>query len=317
MAPQLHAWLYGFTVSVAWERYGIFGPLQWRPVVFMGSSFALSMFFGLATLVAMQFWRSGTQRYVYGIPMLWIFLGLLGFTILCKTMSAIFPTMLGIAVLAVPIVWRTRLALIALMLAAPTYMMVRSTGKWTGDGAVSIIQSVFGERRAESLGARFENEDRLVARALEQPLWGWGRMDGNWRVRDDEGNDITLSDGLWVISLGQWGMVGLVSFTLIYLVPMLVFILRYPATAWMHPGIAPLLPMVVVLGLHMIDNLGNAFPNPLFTMAAGAVAGWPALARLGADGGAPGPVLTRKQLLQRAAVMGRPQPARVPPRMPT
>src|SRR5262249_37895590 len=64
--------------------------------------------------------------------------------------------------------------------------------------------------RADSLKVRFDNEDRLLERASERFLFGWGRY-GRSRVRDEAGRDISLTDGEWIIRIGTFGFLGFVA----------------------------------------------------------------------------------------------------------
>jgi hypothetical protein len=75
---------------------------------------------------------------------------------------------------------------------------------------VSAARSVSADR-ARSLKVRFDNEDQLLARSLERPVFGWGRF-GRSRVYDPAtGKDISITDGHWLITLGQFGIFGFIA----------------------------------------------------------------------------------------------------------
>jgi hypothetical protein len=75
---------------------------------------------------------------------------------------------------------------------------------------VELARSIDNER-AESLAYRFDNEDILLLRAFERPLFGWGRY-GRSRVYDpDTGRDISVTDGRWIIDIGQFGLIGFLT----------------------------------------------------------------------------------------------------------
>jgi hypothetical protein len=57
------------------------------------------------------------------------------------------------------------------------------------------------EDRASSLNFRFRNEEALLERAMEKPLFGWG---GYGRARYDD----STTDGYWIITVGNRGLVG-------------------------------------------------------------------------------------------------------------
>src|SRR5688500_6239720 len=100
----------------------------------------------------------------------------------------------------------------------------------------------------------------FVARAMEQPMFGWAGW-GRFFAVDEKGEAIGVPDGLWIILLGQGGIVALGLFSLVMLLPPLLWIKRCPARLWTHPAAAPAAALAVVLALHMIDNLMNAMIN--------------------------------------------------------
>jgi O-antigen ligase len=107
---------------------------------------------------------------------------------------------------------------------------------------------------------------------LDRPWFGWGRWNRN-RVYDGLGKDAAPTDGLWGIELGIAGIVGLSAFTIAILLPPLLVWTRCPLKYWDHPGIAPAAAMSVLLSLYMLDNILNAMPDPIFTLALGGLAG--------------------------------------------
>ncbi len=116
------------------------------------------------------------------------------------------------------------------------------------------------------------NEDQLVAKALRQPWLGWSGW-GRARVQDEEGNDVSITDGMWVIFLGNNGIVGLGSFAAVMIVPCLALWWRYRLTLWSMPALAPAAVLAILLPLYSLDCLANAMTSPIFGLAAGAVGG--------------------------------------------
>src|SRR5205823_5355586 len=95
----------------------------------------------------------------------------------------------------------------------------------------------------------------------------WGRS----RIADKEGKDITITDGLWIIILGTQGALGVSMITLSIVLPALLLPLRQPARLWMHPAVAAATAVVIILELHMLDNLMNGMIDPIFQVAQGGV----------------------------------------------
>lgn len=168
----------------------------------------------------------------------------------------------------------------ALVLVIPFYTGLRATGLWSGDVAVSLAYQFFGAERAVSIGYRFGAEDQLVAKALQRPFFGWGGW-GRARLYNEFGRNRVATDGLWVIILGQNGLVGLGAMVGIFLLPLARFLKHYPTHLWSNPTVTPMVAIGIILELYAIDNLLNASVNPVVTLIAGGLAGLaPALATL-------------------------------------
>ncbi len=277
MAPLVHYQLFGIRARGSWEQWAFAAPFQWKPRVFMDTSFAVTMLMGMAAFVAvvMTRWRIG--RKTLGVPPGVLCAILVVMTVMCKVWSGILMMGTGIGVVLLGRMFRTRLILIAILLVPPTYMITRASGLWSGEIVPSIVSNL-SERRASSFQTRLNHETQLAERAMQRPAFGWGGW-GRWRIRTDSGRDLTRSDGLWVITLGRTGIFGLTSLTLVLLLPLGMFVYKVPPSAWHEPAAAIMMAFALMPALHMIDNLPNAFPNPLFYMIAGGILGWLGSAR--------------------------------------
>ena len=97
----------------------------------------------------------------------------------------------------------------------PVYVAVRVTNLWSGQQAVDLAEALVGPERAESLEYRFKCENLLIARAIQQPVFGWGGW-GRSSVYFDADKpyaELVPTDGLWIIFLGTKGFVGLTCST--------------------------------------------------------------------------------------------------------
>jgi len=266
MSATLHLRLYGFT-SGGSDNYAAFGPLGWRPSVFMQNGLALTFFMGSCALLAVSLWVSGWNRRIWGIALGPIIVALLVSTILCKCLGANLLTFTGIAVLLLSRKFHLPVLLYCLIAVAPLYMVLRATGVLDGRKLIALTEATATQQRADSLATRMVNEDRLVAKAMERPVFGWGGW-GRARVRDESGKDITLTDGLWVIAIGQQGIFGLIALYLTFLLPCFLLVRRHDG-GLTDAAVAPLMVFVVIVSLYAIDNLFNAMLNPLFLLATG------------------------------------------------
>ncbi len=273
-SPQLHYKVYGFYQHTFNQTYRWGG---WRPMVFMTHGLMLGVWMMSATLVAFWLWSTGVLKSFKGIAMKWLVLLMVFTTIWCRSTAAIAHLFTGMAILYMSQKYRKPLFLILLVAIPLFYLPTRSTGIWTGKDLVSFISENISVDRAESLRFRMVNENILAEKAIKRPLFGWATW-GKARVYDDDGNDVSVTDGLWIITFGNHGLVGLLSMTLSILMPVFYLLRHYPARIWDDPRVAPAAVLSVLLALYMVDNLLNAMINPIFLILAGGISGLPPLA---------------------------------------
>jgi hypothetical protein len=274
MSPKLHYMLYGFYQDDAFDQTRRWGG--WRPMVFMTHGLMLGMWMMSASLVGIWLWAMGILKEIKGYSIKWMVPVLVMTSILCKSTAAIAYLFTGTAALILSKKMQNPLFLILLVAIPLFYLPTRSTGVWTGEELVSFISENISQERAASLKFRMDNENILVEKAIMKPLFGWATW-GKARVYNDEGKDISVTDGLWIITYGNHGLVGLISMTLAILMPVFLLLRSYPASSWGSPEVAPAVALSVLLALYMVDNLLNAMVNPIFIIVAGGVAGLPAL----------------------------------------
>ncbi len=274
MSPNLHKLAYGFRQHSFGQsiRYGGF-----RPLAFMQNGLVVVLFMCMAFAAGYWMWRSGRLRRIWVLPVGPLLLLMLGTIVLCKTLIAAILIPLAVALPAGVRFMRTPAPLIVLLLAIPGYATLRTTGIWSGEQLVELVEG-FDRDRAQSLDFRIQNENRLAGRALERPGFGWGRFSRS-HVFDASGKDISVTDGRWIIALGQKGLVGLVAFLLVFMVPLLSFIRRNPAHTWKHAAIAPGVCIAVIVYFALLNNIPNAAITPLLSASLGGLVGLP---RLGA-----------------------------------
>lgn len=267
MSPQLHTMLYGFHqhVFVQSQRFG-----GWRPTVFMQHGLAVGMWMATATLLGIWLWQTRAVRHIHNVPMTIILPVLILTTLLCKSVGAVGLLALGAVVLWATKLTRTASLIMLLVLVAPTYLTARVALGWDGQQLVSLADR-FQRDRADSLDMRLYNEERIVAVAKQQPLFGWGRWAGYRQVEDRERAVVT--DSLWIIALGQNGFIGLGALTAIMLLPPILLFHRTRGRWWHHPELAPATGLAVVVVLFFLDSLFNSMLNPIYLLAAGGLAG--------------------------------------------
>lgn len=270
-SPQLHRLLYGFHQAsfVQVLRFGGF-----RPMVFLEHGLMVGMWMASATLVAVDFWLTRAYRNLWGIPMP-VYASILALTTLfCKSTGAILLLIIGVAVLALIRLGARALPIGLLAIASIVYVTIRASGLWSAQPLVEMVEKAIGPDRAQSLQTRIDNEDLLAEKARQRLLFGWGGW-GRSRIYDESGKDISITDSLWIIVLGQNGIVGLGSLFAMILLPAFLLSYRLPGMAFHHPGVGATLGAALIICLWMIDNCFNAMVNPIYVVLVGGLAGIP------------------------------------------
>ena len=260
MSPQIHKTLYGFFQHSFGQhaRWGFY-----RPVVCFPHALALGTFFAWTSLVGYSLWRTGRLRPVMGFPaagpVVLLLIGLLA------SMSfgpwGLFGLGLVLLICRSRGRWRRLVWLPAVC--ALLWMFGRYTGLTDGKWMSGAVAAVAPDR-AHSLQGRIDSETLLIDRAKERPILGWSTWDRN-RVLDDRGRKLAITDGLWVILLGSFGLVGLSSFYLWWYCPLLLS--RRAGPELEHEPV--IMPLLITVSLQAINFLFNGFLSPVLTLLNG------------------------------------------------
>lgn len=269
MSPRLSLNIYGYFPH-SWRQHLRAGGF--RPVVFLQHGLWLAIFLCGAFLATLTLWRrgEGPNRGRWLLASGWMFVTL----VLAKGVGALgIGIMLGAAILFLPLRIQV-LGAAALAAIVLTYPTMRGSGLIPINGIVSLAQSV-DPARAGSLQYRLRNEDALLAKANERPLFGWGTWSRN-RVFDAEGNDTSVTDGYWVIRIGSGGWIGYLATMGLLTVPLILSGLR-----WRRMGMTVASAgLGIALTANLIDLIPNATLTPVTWLLAGALAGRLELGRI-------------------------------------
>lgn len=261
MSPQLNRMIYGF-FQHSWEQHVRAGGF--RPIVFLEHGLWLGILTSIAALCAMGLGRHTTGR------TRWLWFGAALWLTMVLVLSKVFGALMGTLVLAPVILFLpTRIQLfvaVAITLIVLTYPVLRAANMIPIDRIMTFAADV-DPARAQSLKYRVDNEEILLKKANERPLFGWGGWGRN-RVYDEFGQDISTTDGKWIIELGKGGWLRYIS----------VFSLM----AWGLLGLAiqrkakiPSASIILVIAMtaNLIDMLPNSGVSPITWMIAGALFG--------------------------------------------
>lgn len=220
LSPQLHNWIYGFFPSSFAQQVRSGG---FRPVVFLGHGLATSFFVFNAIAAAVTLWRSKTR---FGNISLSVWIAYLCIVLFfCKSLSSIIYclTFLSASLLLHKHRWlQLAVVLVSITISFPilrTFELVPTVA------LVNIAESINPER-AQSLSFRFDNEDILLEKANQRPAFGWGLWGRNRVYSPVTGQDISVTDGAWIITLGRFGLVGFIAQFGLLFIPLLLFSLK-------------------------------------------------------------------------------------------
>ena len=262
LSPQINQWVYGYFPHSFLQH--VRGG-EYRPLVFLRHGLWLAFFLLTAAIAAFGLFRSKTDPQLKAV---YLCAGLFILAVLFLSPN------LGTAMLAVIFVplalfcsrglqVRVAFAIAILFMAFPA---VRHTIPL--EKGVEFVERISVER-AQSLAFRLNNEDELLDRGLEKPLFGWGGWSRS-RIFNDQGVDVTTADGAWVIFFGLRGWVGYLSYFGLFAIPVLL-LTRAMRKKDMSPSTAV---MASIGAANLIYLIPNSTLSPIGWLMAGAVAGF-------------------------------------------
>jgi len=254
-SPQMNVWVYGFFQHSFAQTIRAGG---YRPIVFLPHGLWLALFIFMSIVAAAALARVADKENrarMYGALVY-----LLVLMVLCKSAGALlFTIALTPLVLFLSPRWQIRAAVVFATIAV-VYPMLRNANVIPLNAIVAQAAE-FSAERAQSLGYRFENEQLLLERAAEKPLFGWSGW-GRSLVRHPETAEIlSIPDGRWIIIFGTFGWLGYICEFGILAFPIFMmglYILRNRTTP-LSPFVGA---MILILGATLLDMLINATLTP-------------------------------------------------------
>jgi len=265
LSPQLHYWVYGYVPSAFDQEVRDGG---YRPMVFMGHGLIVAFFTMTSVVAAAALWRARIR--VAAAPPITVAAYLSVLLVLSKGVAALLYglVLVPLVCLAKPRV-QVRVAVVFATIAlayplarmsdlVPTSLMLESSASYDQD-------------RAQSLEFRFVQEEQLLQRASQRFMFGWGRFGRNL-VYDEWGKDISVTDGFWIITIGEYGLFGFLAVFGLLAFPIVSAAAALRFTQSARDG-AFLAALALVLGINMINQLPNASINPWTWLLSGALLG--------------------------------------------
>lgn len=265
LSPQLHRWVYGFFPHSFGQQMRGDG---FRAVVFLQHGLVVALFLALAFVTATAFVRPRVRILACNPGVVASYLAIV--LLLQKSLgAAVLAATFGVVVLFMSP--RRQIAVAALCSALILFYPVVRASELLPFDAIRAAAAHFSEDRAGSLETRLVNEERLLAKAQERPFFGWGTWARN-RVYDlEEGKDISITDGTWIITIGTFGWFGYMGLFGLLTYPVFRLYLMYRRWPAAPPWEAAILSMILTLNL--CDLVPNSSLTPVTWLVAGALVG--------------------------------------------
>jgi hypothetical protein len=265
LSPQLHYWVYGY-FPFAFDQNFRWGGF--RPVVFMSEGLAAAIFMASALTAAATLARAGIPVRRFSARPIALYLAVL--LLACKSLASM---LIGIAAAASLVLQPRTAARIAFVvcLLATLYPALRLADLVPTQGIVQLAETI-DPIRARSMGGRLESEGKMLEKARERFVFGWGTNVRNWVFDPVTGENVIQPDGYWILRLGSRGLVGFAASFGLCLVPV--------AGAWARLGRVErrrdrilLVGLMLLIAIRMVDWIPNGRWTSLPVFLAGALYG--------------------------------------------
>ncbi|MFO0722603.1 MAG: hypothetical protein U1E65_02390 [Myxococcota bacterium] len=215
MSPQLHDWVYNFKQHEfnQCRRWG-----GWRPMVFMQHGLAVANFMMMAAVASNTVARAKQRVWGIGGTLVAWYSNIM--LVLMKSTGAV---MYGLV--TIPLTKFARISTLArvigvLVFLTMLYPISKIGGFFPDKALIQLSSEMVAAERGDSLAFRFRNEAELVERTRERLWFGWGGYNRG-HIYAGWGQDMTVTDGYWIILLNTRGVWGLGFTFLVLLVPLM------------------------------------------------------------------------------------------------
>ena len=268
MSPQLHSMVYGFFPN-SWLQQIRSGGF--RAIVFMGHGLLVAMFLA----VGLGFWaivRKNKQR-ILPIDNTFILFFVLIVLILMKSLAALIFGMFLLLMITFVSTKKIHQASLVIAILFMTYPITSAMKIFPHDNIVDIAYAINPDR-GQSLEYRFMHEELLLEHANVKAAFGWGGWGRN-RVRDPEtGEDLSVTDGRWILTLGVRGWFGFLMEFLLVVLPIYAAYKVQKTNKEIDKKERTLLAAhALVISMILLDQMPNASLNSLYILLVGALLG--------------------------------------------
>jgi len=213
--PQIYVALYGYQPYrwIGAQRY-----LGFRPVGLLEDGNQLGIWMATSALIAIGLWKLRSDERILGFPIATVAVVLLGTTLLCQSGGSILLLLGLLPFIVVNQRVFSRMLALLLIVGIGCFAGVRLANVISLRSIVAhnaIADSAAGMLRKVgrgSFGWRLSQDEQYVTAALETPLLGSGEWDW-WKGKSSR------PWGLWMLTFGMYGVLGLLALESLQLVP--------------------------------------------------------------------------------------------------
>ena len=266
MSPLLHYYVYGYSPSTFMQQIREDG---YRPMVFVGHGLVIAFWLSTCIMAAVAL-QKNKLRFTIASPKV-IVSYLFVVLIFCKTWSALAYAILGFIAIyrlspSKQVKWSFLIASLIFV-----YPILKTTQLFPEKEIISAI-SAYSPERAESLDFRFQNENKLLARALEKPFFGWGGWGRSAIYSDYDGKGVSVTDGAWIIQFGLYGWIGFLLYYSLLILPLYYATKTFKYIEKQSDQVY-FASLAVILAVCLIDSIPNTGMGPIHLFLAGALLG--------------------------------------------
>lgn len=267
ISPQLNTWIYGFFQHDFFQTIRAGG---YRPVVFLPHGLWVAFFaFMCAASAAIVLRQTPAENRPKKFAVL---LYLMFMVYVCKSAGAMVFTAFCVPLLLFVNRRMIVLGAAAIGVAVILYPILRGAHLVPLQQILDFASSISPDR-AFSLNFRIINEELLLERAAEKPLFGWGGFNRSFLHDPITGRTTVIADGAWIIVLGISGWVGYIASFGLLTLPL--FRLAWFALRHEAESISPYATAIaLLLAMNLLDMLPNATEIPWTWLMAGALYGY-------------------------------------------
>ena len=266
LSPQLNVWIYGFF------QHDFFQTIRqggYRPVVFLPHGLWVAFFALMCMLSATIVLRTSPPE---GRPKALMILGYLFAMVIVSKSAGPLVYAFGAVPLILFATARLQIAVaVTLACIVMVYPLLRGAHIVPLDDIMNFANGLSPERAA-SLQFRIDNEELLLARGQERPLFGWGGYGRSFMHDPIYGKIVNIADGAWIIVLGIYGWIGYLAEFGLTALPL--FLLGRELLLQKKAAFSPYVAgLALILAVNMVDLLPNATHIPFTWLMAGALLG--------------------------------------------